>query len=265
MLGHHVHRENRETTALAIEEEMKEFGMEVGQIFLAVNRSGIIMKNLGDLSNSTIPVFVHSAYTNSLWSKSEKQRESIKTQFDMIAKNKLKGLVFHHGKKTAQQIFEGVEAQPKTKCKILLEQSVAKPHPNQTHETPDKLNLLAETMAKSKRDWGMVLDTAHLWAMGTDLSTEDKMNQFLSGLKCVEHIDLIHFNGSMNTLNGNKDKHAIPAGADDKMWDHEKNLGWVALMKWCQTNNKPMTMEVNRGSVSDMKKVYDKWNSLKKK
>lgn len=261
MFGHHFHKKNFKTTVEAVTTEAKEYGSTTGQIYLTNNRTGALLKSTGDLSDLPFPVFVHSAYTNSLWTKSKKQVESIKAQLDLCEKHNLLGLVFHHGKKTPEQILAGVKTLPKTKAKILLEQTAAKAEEGKTFGTPESLNTLIDTMEKGAGDynWGLVLDTSHLWALGTDLSTSDKVKKFLGEIKKPKYISLIHFNGSIMKFASGRDCHLIPAEPDDKIWDRDKRTGWKELMKWCKSNKVPMTMEVNRGDLKHMKHVYEKY------
>jgi endonuclease IV len=260
MLGHHFHIDKRKNLAVAISEDIEEFGSTCGQIFLANNRSGVLTKcPVSELETaSTIPIAVHGAYTNSLWTKSKSQTTSIALQLDMCEVLGYVGMVFHHGKKTTDQILDGLNRQPETKTKILLEQSACKPSPTQTHETPEKLNrLISMLIARATRPWGIVIDTAHIWAMGVELGTRDDVNQFFNAIEHPDRIDLIHFNGSYSPKGSGKDKHAIPAGPDDNIWDRQNRDGWKALIEFGRSHNIPMIMEVNRGSTDDLKYIYE--------
>ncbi|UPM41918.1 deoxyribonuclease IV [Halocatena salina] len=70
---------------------------------------------------------------------------------------------------------------------------------------------LATVLDRSKQDLDVCLDTAHAFAAGYDLSTEDGVNETVATFDDViglEHLRCIHLNDSKHGCGTNKDEHA---------------------------------------------------------
>lgn len=70
---------------------------------------------------------------------------------------------------------------------------------------------LARVLDKSEQDLDICLDTAHMFAAGYDLSTEEGVNDTIEEFDSVvglEHLQCIHLNDSKHECGTNKDEHA---------------------------------------------------------
>ncbi|MFC4550583.1 MULTISPECIES: deoxyribonuclease IV [Halorussus] len=70
---------------------------------------------------------------------------------------------------------------------------------------------LAEVLARSEQDLDVCLDTAHAFAAGYDLSTEEGVEETVAEFDDVvglEHLQYVHLNDSKHDCGTNKDEHA---------------------------------------------------------
>ena len=122
-----------------------------------------------------------------------------------------------------------------------------------TYETPESINNLDNLIMEkgvSPNLFKHCIDTAHLWAMGQDISTKEAMGDWLKRINEPKRIGLFHINGSKNECGSGKDKHAIPMSELDLMWGkmNFKDTGFKAILEFAKLHNIPFILEINRDS-----------------
>ena len=95
---------------------------------------------------------------------------------------------------------------PSNRVKILLENSAGQKNSigSQIEEIQNIFNILGKT------DYGLCIDTCHLFAAGYDLSTESGVSTLfekIDSLIGIENIKIIHLNDSKGDLGSNLDRH----------------------------------------------------------
>jgi endonuclease IV len=233
-------------------------------------------------SDNKINLFVHSAYiTTGIWNIAEnktspKSKASIKLLMEQLAICdilKSQGLVIHLPKKHWSfivDVFKILESElVKYKTPILLEMTAVKPHPTNTYESAEKNNRLCEAMSVLAYDnWGLCVDTAHLWGAGVAIDEVDIMREWLTTLKNPKKVKLLHLNGaSINTWDTGKDKHMVIFSPADDIWSdatvtrsglkyNDKKIRKSSiydLLKFVKKHKINIICEVNRGSESDVR------------
>jgi endonuclease IV len=302
MLGIHVTKQyrltgskktdkKRETLLDAIQIDTKELNINTIQIFTHGPRN-TIANNINYQSVekycklNDICIFVHSSYITNPWkilcgtlsklSKAELTNRKtmlkhIKDQLITCHKIGAKGLVVHLPKYTENAIYHICDIMQiiepfcvKTKIPILLEVEAHKPA--ESFAIPEHLNELCKNLNECLKSttWGIVLDTAHIWASEVDIRTANSTIKWLNKITYQNKIKLIHLNGSPVSFGSNKDMHAIAFSKDDKIWKTAefsaaeiKNTGAYKLIKFCKKNNIPMICEINRGLQNDAEQSLD--------
>lgn len=171
-------------------------------------------------------VIVHMPYLPNLSApESEMYQKSIETLADEIFRCNLLGipyLVIHlgshlgkgedHGK--SQLINACIKSLnnyekrrfQKNKVKILLENSAG-----QKNSIGSKIEQISEILEKLEpQNYGICLDTCHLYASGYDLSNESKSLELIDNIDSVlglRNLKLFHINDSKGDLGSNLDRH----------------------------------------------------------
>jgi endonuclease IV len=132
-----------------------------------------------------------------------------------------RGLVIHLPKDTPDRVVETMRCLSDYVSEhigaiptLLLEMPASKPD-DKTYETPAKLNRLCRLLdsARLHLDWGLCIDTSHLYSCGVDLARDDAWQVWLSDLAPAtkKRIKLIHLNGGLaQNFGKGKDVHIIP-------------------------------------------------------
>ncbi len=237
MLGIHIHKGKRDTSCLAIDQDLEFFNINCGQICVINSRSYKKIKlenNINDIKKlikkNNFKLFVHVSHTtNGFWSDDKKKEISgfnlLLNQMKTAERINADGIVLHLPKRHYKYVSDRIEKYKtnfnKINIDLLLEHPTYKSDENCSYETPSKLNRLTEHIKKIKlKRWGYVIDTAHLWSSITETDRKKgyKIETYQGASKWINDIDnktkdkikLIHFNGSHNKHSSNKDKHAIP-------------------------------------------------------
>lgn len=95
---------------------------------------------------------------------------------------------------------------PKNRVKILLENSAGQKNSigSQIEDIQSIFNILG------KNDYGLCIDTCHLFAAGYDLSTESSVSTLFENIDNnlgIENIKIIHLNDSKGEMGSNLDRH----------------------------------------------------------
>lgn len=169
---------------------------------------------------------VHMPYLPNLSAPtSEMYEKSVMTLTDEISRCNSLGIPYlvihlgsHLGKgekngisqlvKACQSAFQGYKDKGlrKNSVKLLLENSAGQK--NSIGSKIEEIQLILGLLGTS--EYGVCLDTCHLFAAGYDLSSDEGTNKLLDLVeKCIgiQHLKLIHLNDSKGELGSNLDRH----------------------------------------------------------
>lgn len=170
---------------------------------------------------SILPVIIHSIYLLNLASDNPFfYEQSIRILIDEMKKAKeigAMGVNFHVGSTKGKE-FSEVLPKVKTAIKKVLDNSPDGPliilenSAGAGSVIGDRLEELAEIIEAVKSDRIKVLiDTAHAFASGYDLRTEEDVEEFISGFDKIIGLEKLvgfHFNDSKSDFNSKHDRHA---------------------------------------------------------
>lgn len=268
------------TTHDAISRDIKKYNLNAVQIFTHNPRTGspiaMIPEKIANLSQD-IRVLVHGPYTLSrIFTISETEIKEklriLEAQFKMAQKINARGIVFHIGKSTVQNTVAALKIilplAEQYGVEIIVESIACKPVENKTYQSTDMINQVTEQLQTHKfnRFWSWCIDTAHIWSMGIDVKNKSDFAKWLGTIKFPEKVSTFHLNGSSAKFNSGKDKHEIPFGPTDIIWNGIKpeNSGVAALVDFAIKYNCITILEVNRGSSNDLKKSVEAIFALEK-
>ncbi len=208
------------------------------------------------LSKLPVDIYVHGAYvTAGVWSHLSYIRHIAKN-LEVCQRIGAKGFIIHLPKQPPRQVADTmrhISKKIKSTVPILLEISAMRSDAN-TYETPEKINALCDAMPNM--NWGICIDTAHLWAAGIDLSIDMSWTRWFHALSpaAVARVKLIHLNGAqaVNFATGN-DRHMVPLSADDAIWgklDHGdierlRQSSLAHMIQDCKKKGIPMICEMH--------------------
>lgn len=283
-LGNHISKDGERmhkaiaSAMLAAEEYIE---LECAQIFVMGPRSAA--ENLDDaekdgikniINDKKIRMYAHASYLSNPWGvKSAFGVSLVKREMKICDELGFVGLVVHLARKPPKVIAAMIStliSETQT-VKLFLEIESYKPLADKidgstcTYETPQKLGELAREIhsalnvanaANEMHRIGICIDTAHLWAAGTDISTYNKMSQWLTDTKRELSAHgcnnlLVHLNDQIWTLGGGRDEHApLLRGT---IWgsynpayggtDTPENSGLQKILEWSNENSIDMIME----------------------
>ena len=193
---------------------------------LTPSESDMFKEKLGNTSIGPESVVVHMPYLPNLSApNSEMYEKSIVVLTDEITRCNNLGipyLVIHLGSHLGQGAKNGINqlvnactkslqayndlGLPRNRVKILLENSAGQKNSigSQIEEIQSIFNILG------KKDYGLCIDTCHLFAAGYDLSTESGVSTLFEKIDShigLENINIIHLNDSKGDLGSNLDRH----------------------------------------------------------
>jgi endonuclease IV len=276
MLGIHISKIEEGKKTLPLDESvaimMKRLNINSCQIFTHGPRSLNECKfDINSFVKKTTNVYVanHSPYImvgiwNALTSPFHKKEFYLSAFTQMIKRTHEVGsdcFVLHITKSSINKIKLVVhQLKPiliKYKVKLGLEMVALKSCAT-TYETPEKINALIDAIGPDDY-YGIVVDTAHIWAAGFDCSTYKQMAKWLSGIKNKSKIILFHLNGSQCNIGSGKDKHALVFDSDDIIWNNisYEESGVRAIVEFSLKHHIPMICEVH-GESPNIKKTLKK-------
>lgn len=279
-VGYHVSRKEVKDAPSAIKlacESIKTYGFAPSlQIFATGPQSSRILfddtilaniKTVIDEHNALL--FIHGAYIDTPWSKSNKACDNIVREMKMAKTCGAKGVVVHLSKEAHGENLKWVlnyvnDKIHHTDVILYLEVNTAKSSPF-TFETPEKLHALFNTVSTIQLDYqvGLCLDTAHLFSCGTPLSHISDSEPWFK--KLMEGLDrniplMIHLNDSRSTLGSGKDQHQqLCLGA---IWDKlDDDCGLKSVLEWTQAYDVPIILErdENADATNDLQ-IIQTWH-----
>ena len=193
---------------------------------LSLSATDMFKEKLGNSSIDSESVVVHMPYLPNLSAPtSEMYEKSILVLTDEITRCNLLGiphLVIHLGSHLGHGPKNGINqlvkactkslyayndlGQSRNKVKILLENSAGQKNSigSQIGEIQSIFDILG------KKDYGLCIDTCHLFAAGYDLSTENGVSALVDNIDShlgLANIKIIHLNDSKGELGSNLDRH----------------------------------------------------------
>ena len=165
----------------------------------------------------------------------------------------------------AQDLLEAVaelaRAGARYRVPIMLE---IEPHGN-SYADVAQLNVLCDAIDVAgvpKHAWGICVDTAHIWAAGTDISSAEGMSAWLQALKSPEKVKLVHLNGCQTALGFGRDQHALVTSRHDLVFIAGR-AGADVMYRWCRDRGIPMIMEINmKEEFAELPGVLQRLQSL---
>ncbi len=207
-----------------------------------------------------LPIYAHATYLSHPW-KRTKMHFHIKEQLEVCKKLKLSGLVIHLPKDIPEIVVKTMEIINDPDMLIILEMTSVAPDPKKTYETPEKLNALIEALLESQVDinFGICIDTSHVWAAGQDMSRYDNVQDWINRIKYPDYIKLFHINGTTIELGGHKDVHEPPFSSKDLIWNNipPKDSGMRAIVEFAGEYNIPLIMELTKSSNKAIEDAYN--------
>lgn len=266
MLGIHVRKiHNKSGLSDGLSEMFNELKFaESAQVFLLNPFSGANTLTDEDMRKiATIAaekhIIAHGSYVDNPWNN--ESVELIRREFELCHRTGIQGLVVHLGNSTNKSIKTVLRHIMKFDERLLsetilwLEINSVKSNEN-SFETPEKINKLFDKILlilqseKSQLIVGLCIDTAHLWACGTSLTTYASAKKFMLSLS--DNIPIMfHLNDSKSEFGSGKDVHeCITKG---KIWSditlNKSGLAYIA--EYALKNNSVVILE--RESIDDMK------------
>lgn len=266
------------TMEAAIERDISYHGLNAVQIFTHGPRIYTRNKYDADKIRSTcsdLSLSVHSTYPSvGVWSltkdnithgKTKSIYAHIEDQYKACQEIGAFGLVIHISKKPPEIIASVTKdilkpLSKKYQVKTLLEMVANKAAPD-TYETPIKINRLTRLIGVGEPNsyWGWVVDTAHLWGAGVDITTSKQVTDWLKNIKYPNKIYMFHLNGSSAECGSGKDKHEIVFGPDDLIWGSvpPARSGVPPIIHFAVKHSITIICEINRGDQSDVESSLD--------
>ncbi len=251
MLGIHYHTSNKE-----FHDEYMKF--ECVQVFA---------KSLPiDL---TSVVYVHAPYQLQVWPNPKKTPSDIARAYGYFGQeikkcsHYAKGYILHlpggelppiwQIAKTTRILMKIIKTKTGSdKLKLLLEMPAVK---TGQFQTPQKINELVNAIGFG--NYGICIDTAHLWGMGQNITGYKSMKKWFDGLERPEKIGMVHLNGSSVDFDSGHDVHEIAFCPEDKIWhfvEYEYS-GLAYVVEFAHKFKVPLILEINRGTKADFKKL----------
>lgn len=258
----------------AITKELDIFGLNTVQVFVwgprIAKRNNIDYEEVKEATKD-INVIVHSAYTTTgIWSGlTAYKTNTFKNQITDAKAIGASIFVLHINKilpENAVHILKQLKKIVKaSKVKLGIEMVASKADPEKTYETPEKIDNLVKLL-KNESWFGIVVDTAHLWAAGVDIRSYESMKDWLDRLTYKKSICLFHLNGSFSEKGSGRDKHAICFSSDDKIWRgiNPHNSGVRAVVEFAKQHHVPIICEINYGNQKEADEMFDKIRELMK-
>ena len=253
MLGIHYHSKNT-----LLHSELNNF--KCVQIF----RSSVIPDIKGI-------IYVHAPYNLNVWKTKNKNNEDQIRAFGYFkseitkCQNYAKGYIMHlpSGEnipelmeiaRTTKILLKILKKLNNNKVKLLLEMPAAK---HGKFEKPEKINALIAAVDANQKNFGICIDTAHLWGMGEDISSYKNAQKWFDLILTPNFIGMIHLNGSSVEFNCGMDVHEIAFSDQDKIWNKIKyeDSGLSYIIEFTKKYKLPIILEINRGTLPDFKKL----------
>lgn len=223
---------NHENLTESIISETQDYGIDCVQIFTHGPRNfSRVNLDIDILKKTSLKIYSHSPYPaiSSLniadYEKMQKKHIDLYKNYVDLTNDipQFKGFVVHLPKNTPTNITRSINELKNIFTNknnpIILEMRAMKIRNGYSYILTDELNELSDSLKKTYCEWGLCIDTAHLWAGGIDVAKKwDKWYNKLTPYT-KSKIRLFHLNGALSKLyETGKDKHIIPFSKEDGIW-----------------------------------------------
>ena len=235
-------------------------GIKCFQMFVAVPHSGkLININRDEIrtilgQHPDVHLYVHASYVCHMCSPGG--LTDIKQE--LIKANELgaTGFIIHLEKKPLNQNLQAARIildWSGIHTKVIFEPPGFEtdglpPGESDTFETPQKINIFVQKLLETNDNFGICIDTAHIWSGGVDIETMPEMHDWLASLKYPKMVDLFHLNDNLSKLGG-RDLH-MPIG-NGRIWRYHD--GWLEVLRFAKTHHTDIILE--RGGSDALKEV----------
>jgi endonuclease IV len=259
MFGPHVNRSGSHghnivdsiKNAIASANTNADFFVSVVAIFVGGPRMQKIIVSPEDsleLSKLPVKIIAHSAYCAHPWSGKPYATKFILDELNVCKAANIQGLVVHLPKAPIKNVINIlpsliVENNPK----IFLETPAVSPKESY-YETPEKLSKLFSAIREidpELKNFGLCIDSAHLWTCGVDIRTYDDAENWLSRIDIPKSNIIFHLNDSERDIGVGPDTHApLCLGKIWGAYKHNiKDSGLAAFVNYAVRNNIPTILE----------------------
>jgi deoxyribonuclease-4 len=168
--------------------------------------------------NDVGPWVIHSSYLVNLCTPKdglrEKSVDSMQKEVDAADKLDIPYVNVHLGAHTGAGVDGGLDNAASVLDELDIPQGVTvliESDAGSGTKLGGDFEHLAEVLSRSEQDLDVCIDTAHAFAAGYDLSTEEGVHDTIAEFDDVvglEHLECVHLNDSKHECGTNKDEHA---------------------------------------------------------
>jgi len=168
--------------------------------------------------NDVGPWVIHSSYLVNLCTPKEGLREksidSMQKEVDAADKLDIPYVNVHLGAHTGAGVDGGLDNAASALDELDIPEAVTvliESDAGSGTKLGGDFEHLAEVLDRSEQDLDVCIDTAHAFAAGYDLSTEEAVHDTIAAFDDVvglEHLECVHLNDSKHECGTNKDEHA---------------------------------------------------------
>jgi deoxyribonuclease-4 len=172
----------------------------------------------GTATNLDGPWVIHSSYLVNLCTPKADLRaksiDSMQTEVDAASQLDIEYVNVHLGAHTGAGVDGGLDNAASALDELDIPEGVTvliESDAGSGTKLGGDFEHLASVLGDSEQDLDICLDTAHMFAAGYDLSTEEGVNDTIDEFDDVvglEHLQCIHLNDSKHKCGTNKDEHA---------------------------------------------------------
>lgn len=258
-LGHHLEKKYIKSkniydnilAAIELIKQQTNTDIKVLSFFIMGPKSSTLTITDEDIVNIPklrLHLYIHNCYIAYPWGLKYKQGlHFIYKQLNICDVINAKGFILHlpnvNKKETVDDIIDIVIQQIpnlikyNNKTKIFLEIPAILPSKSVFHD-PNNINKLFNSIHKISQNFGLCIDTAHLWSSGLDISSYENFIQWLNMLQLHSNNIIIHLNDNEKLIGKCPDIHCgLFTG---QIWKQYKNnikkSGLYALIHFANKN-----------------------------
>lgn len=225
------------------------------QCFITNNRAHMTSSRLANLKTSKrpfdgdLPRIAHCSYVTRPWSPNLQPREESIRDIQLATEackhlNIQYYLVHLPITVESELFFTNCVKQFEPSCTLLFEIDSHNPNAKTHGLTMEPCNLLIKynnLLSHSLDDYGICLDTAHMFARGIPLTTAKDVKVMFAKFHSLP-IKAIHLNGNKREFGSGSDVHTGIGEPDDYIWSKDMS-GAIEIIKWGFKNKVPIILE----------------------
>lgn len=206
-----------------------------------------------NIKNLNLNIYIHNNYVANPWSNilsvRTKSIKSIHDQLDIAHKINAKGFIIHFPKNNVELVMSIIpELINHTYQGIIYFEIPSVSKKISIFHNIDILNNLFNRIKNeinNSKQFGLCIDTAHIWSCGVDISTYYNTKKWLNSLHIINNNILFHLNDNIKNLGISPDIHA--SLTEGQIWKNYKNnlkeSGIFAILEFCKKNNLSIILE----------------------